>query len=273
MPSRALVAVVTALAVTLLIMSPLPETDASVRRLDPAPRAAPARSTSHLVVALGDSVPSGAACGCRPFPALYGSLLRARTGVPVTVRNFGVDGLTTSGLLAQLRQRSVAATVRRADVVLVTIGANDVADHQSEVVAGDCKLDTPSACVSDELRAMRTNLRSILTTVRELRRGAPTTALVSGYWNVFEDGDVARRISGSAGLLASITLTRAVNAAIRSDSAVAGASYVDLFTPFQSHGRGITSLLASDGNHPDAIGHRLIATTLLDAGLPRASWH
>ena len=116
---------------------------------------------------------------------------------------------------------------------------------------------------------MRTHLATALSEIRSLRRGSPTTLLVTGYWNVFEDGQVARRASGNAGLQASINLTRRVNATVKAVADAAGAQYVDLFTPFQSRGRDIDALMAADGDHPDAAGHRLIAQTLLGAGLPR----
>jgi lysophospholipase L1-like esterase len=270
--TRAVAVLATVLALALLGAPPLPEPGRDVQRPGPTRGAVQVPPTSRLVVALGDSVPSGAACGCTPFPTSYGAMLSARDGVPVTVRNFAANGLTTFGLLTQLREPSVAENVARARVVLLTIGANDFEDHHDQVVAGDCDIDAPSDCVGDELDSMRTRLATILAQVRALRRGAPTTVLVTGYWNVFEDGDVAQQASGTTGLQASIALTRSVNAVIRTDAAESGAYYVDLFAPFQRFGRGITALLAPDGNHPDAAGHRLIAKTLLDVGLPRADW-
>jgi lysophospholipase L1-like esterase len=117
--------------------------------------------------------------------------------------------------------------------------------------------------------SMRANLSQVLSEIRGLRHGMPTSVLVTGYWNVFEDGQVARRASGDLGLRASIELTRKVNATIQGVADNAGAHYVDLFAPFQSHGSDIDALMAPDGDHPDAAGHRLIAETLLGAGLPR----
>jgi lysophospholipase L1-like esterase len=230
-----------------------------------------ATARGHHVVALGDSVPSGAACSCDPFPALYGPLLSRRTASPVTVENHGVSGLDTAGLLAQIQQPEVAGAVRSADVVLVTIGANDFGDRHDQVVEGACTTNGAADCVSDELVSMRARLARVLAAIRTLRQGRPTSVLVTGYWNVFEDGQVAHRAFGAAGLQASLELTRRVNAAICSVSTTAQAHYVDLFEPFQSRGRDIDSLLASDGDHPDGAGHRLIAKTLVDAGLPRAS--
>ena len=118
---------------------------------------------------------------------------------------------------------------------------------------------------------MRSHLTQVLAEIRSLRAGRPTAVLVTGYWNVFQDGQVARDSDGASGLRASIGLTRRVNAMITSVSSSAGAHYVDLFAPFHRPGVDIDSLLAPDGDHPDTAGHVLIASVLLGAGLPRLS--
>ena len=229
--------------------------------------APPGATPEHVVLALGDSVPSGHACDCQPFPETYGSLLSADTGAPVRVDNRAVGGLGTSGLLSQLHSSDMQAAVRGSDVILVTIGANDFGDHHDQVVDGDCGKRN-SDCVSDELQSMREHLATALARIDSLRHGNPTTVLVTGYWNVFQDGDVARRAYGEMGLQASLQLTRRANAVIRSVATAAGARYVDLYQPFEESGRDVTSLMATDGDHPDAAGHALIARTLLESGLP-----
>jgi len=226
--------------------------------------------SGHVVMALGDSVPAGSVCKCRPFPQIYGGLLGQQTGAPVTVDNRAVGGLTTPGLLAQLRKRAVQAAVRRSDVFLVEIGANDFNDHRRQVVRGRCETGHTD-CVADELTTLHANLTAVLSKIRALRAGQPTTILVLGYWNVFKDGRVGRQAYGNAGSRATRALTRRVNAVISSVSAAKSATYVDIYGPFERDGRNLTALLAPDGNHPDAAGHRLIARTLLAAGLPRTS--
>ncbi len=223
----------------------------------------------HVVVALGDSVPAGAACMCTPFPELYGPLLARRTGASVTVTNAAVNGLDSQELLDQLREPDLSAAVGRADVVLITIGANDFGDRHDEVVEGTCAPGHEAECVGEELKLMRSNLTKILDRVRALRHDEPTTVLVTGYWNVFEDKDVAEHAFGREGLQASLRLTQRVNEVIRDVSTSAGAHYVDLFTPFHDPSLGTASLLAADGDHPDEAGHVVIADTLLAAGLPR----
>lgn len=214
------------------------------------------------VVALGDSVTSGAACGCAAFSGIYGHLLSQRTGVPVTVDNRGVSGLDSAGLLTQLDQPQPAQAVRTADVDLITIGANDVGDHHDEVVAATCSKD----CVDDDLEQLSRDLHRILQRIRVLRADRPTTALVTGYWNVFEDGDVAKQNFSADGIAATVDLTQRVNATIATATIAEGAKSVELVVPFQRE--DVTKLLAPDGDHPNAAGHELIAQVLLAAGLP-----
>ncbi|GAA3674659.1 hypothetical protein GCM10022237_37810 [Nocardioides ginsengisoli] len=223
---------------------------------------------THDVLALGDSVPSGRSCDCDPFPVTYGAELSQRTGARVTVDNRAVSGLDTEGLMQQLQGPGMQDAVRRADIVLLTIGANDFGDHHDDVVTGACTQGN-SDCVSDELSSLRSHLASVIDTIRALRGGQQTEILVTGYWNVFEDGAVAREEFGEAGLQQSLDLTVRANAVISAVSADTGARYVDLFAPFEESGRDVTSLVAADGDHPDAAGHQLIANALLDAWTPR----
>jgi lysophospholipase L1-like esterase len=63
-------------------------------------------------------------------------------------------------------------------------------------------------------------------------------------------------------------LTRQVNRIIRQVAAAAHVHFVDLYRAFRGTGnRDDTGLLAADGDHPDAAGHRLIAVLLVVAGI------
>src|SRR5512141_762402 len=74
------------------------------------------------LVALGDSVPYGSNCGCIPYPQLSASSLT----VPATRE--AVAGFTTEDVLMQLRSDpDVVSDVRKAYVVEIEVGANDVA--------------------------------------------------------------------------------------------------------------------------------------------------
>ena len=228
-----------------------------------APRAAAASAPRVVVAAFGDSVPAGSACHCRAYPALFTDALARREKAGGRLTDESSGGMTTRGLLALLRTSRGRAAVAAADVVVVTVGANDL--DESEVIRPSCRLRDPAGCSAGRIAAMGGRLDRALDTIAAVRKPS-ATVLVTGYWNVFLDGRVARA-RGSAYLRGSLAVTRAANVRIARSAAGHGAVYVDLDRPFHAPGRDVTRLLASDGDHPNAAGHRLIADVLL-AALP-----
>lgn len=219
-------------------------------------------------MALGDSVTAGTRCRCAAFPELYARSLGERSDVPVRLTNLGAPGATSADLRDELPTH--ADELRRADVVLITIGANDFASLSDTVLDLACGGDDDLACSRPRLAILRANLDATLAEITDVRAGQPTTFLVTGYWNVYEDGNVADLDYTPAGRAASIALTRAVNDVIDTAVRRSGGRYVDLLTPFRgsSGDHDATPLLADDGDHPNAAGHRVIADALLSAGLP-----
>jgi lysophospholipase L1-like esterase len=224
----------------------------------------PPAPASLTAVSLGDSVPAGSACSCVAFPALYGKRLAARAPANVGVRNLGSPGETSGRLLDTLRHdRSVERTVAAADIVTVTIGANDFGF--GSYVAGRC---ADLRCYAAGLARLKANLTAALDEIDRLRAGLPTVVLVTGYWAIWRDGDVGRR-QGQQYMTVGDALTKRVNAVTAEVAAAAGARYVDLYRGFRgpTGDRDDTALLAGDGDHPDAAGHRLIADLLLASGI------
>lgn len=224
------------------------------------------------VVALGDSVTSGANCSCAAFPEVYAKDLASARGVGATAVNLGVGGWTSSDLLGAISDPASPTSVQvsRSDIVLITIGANDFTDRHDPVVAGECLGKRDVDCFGAEATEMRINVERILRQVHEERRGKPTAVFVTGYWNVFEDGDVARQAFPTAGLEGTQELTALANSYLQKAAVAGKATYVDLLAAFNgvAAAGNITTLLASDGDHPNEAGHQLIAKRLLAAGLP-----
>lgn len=146
------------------------------------------------VVGLGDSVMAGTACGCPGIVADYTDRLGAATRRNVTgVKNLGVPGDTTADLLRRLRSdRQFSAAVVAANVVIVTVGANDLLPQQQQQEAGGC----PVQCFDPAAQVMGSRLAAALDEIRALRPRPPATLLVTTYWNVFTDGAVARAVGG-----------------------------------------------------------------------------
>lgn len=214
---------------------------------------------SNDIVVLGDSVPSGAGCGCRPFAPMVAHQVGTATARPTSVNNLGQDGLTTDGLLTQVRTDApTRAALSSATAVTVTIGANDF----DSSLANDGCPGGGTSCYTADLQAFPGRLDAVLRTIRSLA-GPDALILVTGYWNVFLDGQVGAQ-QGPTYVSTSRQLTSQVNAIIARVAAADGARYVDLFSSF--HGddgsRDDTPLLAADGDHPSEAGHQLIAYVL-----------
>ena len=219
------------------------------------------------VVGIGDSVTSAAACGCTGFVELVAAHLPAAAGGPAHVVNLGTSGLTAAGLDTSItRPGPTTSAVAQGDILLITIGANDLTPLLSQWATSGC----PAACYGPAVDAVGSHLGAILDAAKKLRGHLPTQMLVTDYWNVFADGDVARKTNGTAYLRWSDELTRALNNRICLAAQHAGATCVDLYAPFKADGsRNPTAFLAGDGDHPNAAGHQLIASTVLALTVPR----
>ena len=202
----------------------------------PAPTAA-----APVVVTFGDSVPAGTACGCTPFPELYAQRIGAGSD------NLAQPGFTSLDVRRQLGTRQAEAAVRTASVVLVMAGANDLA---AAFDTGDGSYPGPASQVE----------RNVSAVVADVHTLSPAAAVVIfGYWNVVEDGDVGRSDYGDDGVAEAAAATKLCNEALR--RAARGALYLDTTTALKgdSGEQDPTDLLAADGDHPNAAGHRAIA--------------
>ena len=221
-------------------------------------------SRSVVVVGVGDSVTSGKACNCETFVGLYATALASQQGLSTSSVNLGVEGSTSALLLQNVTEPGAFRDqVAKADILLVTIGANDLASLEPRQ-AGGCA----ASCYGPLVNSVGRNVGMIVTAARASRPSRPPTILVTDYWNVFQDGDIGNAQNGGAFQSWSDELTRAESAAVCGAARQAGAICVSLYEPFKGDGsRNPTGLLAPDGDHPNSAGHHLIAATLL-AGTP-----
>lgn len=214
------------------------------------------------VVGLGDSVMAGTHCGCAGLAEEYGKALQARTGTDVRVTNLGANGLVTTDVLGDLEHdRATRAAIADADLVLVTIGANDLVPELDQWETTGCD----QSCFNGPAVQMGRNLSRVLAAITGLRIAHPGPVLVTNYWNVFTDGDVARETGGQAQIDWTTEVTAVANDQICGAARSAGDMCVDLVAPFKGGGADPTPLLASDGDHPNAAGVRAIVRQLLAA--------
>ena len=211
-------------------------------------------------MSLGDSVAAGSQCDCRPFPDLIRDAAMRRTGADTYLLNDADGGVTSTDVLADIRRDASQAVtaLRAATVVTVTVGANDF----DEGAADGC--DPNLDCYGDRIATMQNNVASIVTRIGGLS-GGKAKVLVIGYWGVFLDG-AAGAARGPQYVRTARLLTQRVNAALAAAAGSTSATYVDIDAAFTAQvGADRTSLLANDGDHPNATGHRVIADAVLAA--------
>lgn len=196
----------------------------------------------------------------------YAADLPTSAGGPARGVNLGGNGLTAAGLLTLVTTHTLTTEgVAEADILLVTIGANDLLPLLAKWRASGC----PAACYTPAVDAVGSDIRDILTAAKTLRGNHPTRIMVTDYWNVFADGDVASASETPVYLLWSDELTRALNSRVCTAARGADAICVDLYAPFKRNGsQNPTKFLAGEGDHPDAAGYQLITSALLAATPP-----
>jgi lysophospholipase L1-like esterase len=225
----------------------------------PATTAVPTR----VVVGFGNSVPSGAACGCQNFVSAYAAMVANGTNTTMTVDNDAVSGSTSADVVNQLAKSSVQSQVRAASTVLIMTGANDFNDAFDQVSLGAPATEMYPPVAT----AVQENVSTIIDKIHALNPGAHVVVL--DYWAAMEDGAVAAKDYDPTAMAASIACTSAVNDALSVAAKATGALYLSTYTAFKgpSGTNDPTGLLAADGDHPNAAGHQLIARTIY-AALP-----
>jgi lysophospholipase L1-like esterase len=219
-----------------------------------------ATARTWSIVALGDSVPSGFNCDCRPYPQLSADDLTATTGQTVKATNDAVAGSTTSNVLKQLSSDgTVIDQVRKADAVEINVGANDVAYNTNSC-------GSSVDCYAPLVPPMQKNLAAVVDRVRDLTAGHKVLVVLLDYWSIWLGGTYARD-EGHAYVNAARHMTAEVDSAIKTAATQSASSYVSERKAFRGPSFGFieSHYLASDGEHPNAAGHKAIATAAANA--------
>jgi lysophospholipase L1-like esterase len=216
------------------------------------------------LVGLGDSVPAATTCDCNGFVELLGTRLAALTGRHWAVHNDANSGWTTADVEGDLQAAPTRDDLGRADLVVVDVGANDF--DLDRVDDPHCLPASTSGCWSATLQGLRDGLTRIITAIRHLDARPDLRVAVLGYWNVTVDGAVGTAL-GEDFVLGSDALTRLVNSTVAAVASSTGALYVDAYTPLKGVDgtRDPTGDLLDDGDHPNASGHTLLTTAVVDS--------
>lgn|GEM_PF-6350357 len=204
--------------------------------------ASPRKGPVHLV-ALGDSLAHGFGdASGRGFVGDVGADYRA-AGATVMETNLGIDGLTSDGLLQELKQSSVQTALSSATVILLSIGGNDLNN-----AAGFPNISRPRIAAAQS--HFQKNLTSILQKLRQENQTAPI--LLVGLYNPYADFSSQKRETDS--IVQSWDATE-LQTAEKSPKTVVVQTY-DLF---ELHG---SEFLYYDNFHPNQAGYQRIAARI-----------
>jgi len=197
------------------------------------------------VLVLGDSLSHGTGDPTgNGYAADVSAALRRRG--PVETVNLAVAGAESSDLRTLVESANVRSLAASADVILLSIGGNDLSHAVTGAAAPTQALDALSAARS----RLAGNLRAILATLRAANPSAPIRVL--GLYQPFTATGRDARI-GESLVLSWSTL---ISETALGYSNVTAVSVFDLFA-------GRPDRLATDRFHPNRDGYRAIAERVL----------
>jgi lysophospholipase L1-like esterase len=205
--------------------------------------AAPAAQTSVVPVIVGDSLARGA--GDETGLGIAGRLdeeLRKRKRPAKTTVNLGINGARTADLVRQLESPNVKSMLGQANVIVISIGGNDLWGGSDWRTAAPENPDVVMAGVLDRIG-------NVVKTVRDANPKARVFFI--GLYNPFAATPMGPRLNGLVNRWNGKLLER-----FGSDPNFTVVQTADLFS---HHDR-----LALDRFHPGAEGYALIARRIAD---------
>ncbi|MCU6797044.1 GDSL-type esterase/lipase family protein [Paenibacillus sp. WQ 127069] len=230
-------------------------TGAATAQPPPAPIEQPAAAISVLapvavkegtfrVLALGDSLTKGTGDPERKgYVGHAVADMKAKSGKEIVLENLGIDGQTSNQLAASLGQAPIQAQVKAADIILVSIGGNDL------FRGGQAMGDLSETRIKETEDAYLPQLDGIL---KQLREHNPTARIfLIGLYNPFSE------------LKDSVTTTKIVRDWNYKSSEIAAKYTLTVLVPtFDLFQLKVQDYLAKDLFHPNAAGYRLIGDRL-----------
>lgn len=193
------------------------------------------------IVALGDSLTRGT--GDETGKGYVGDLvdeIKKKTKRPIQLTNLGINGQQSDQLRAQVQQAEVGRQLQKADIILVTIGGNDI------FRGGQGLEDFQTKEIANIERKYLDNLRFIFEQIR--KSNSKANVFFIGLYNPFIDLDQGKEMS---------KVVRHWNY----DSAEVSADFPKIvFVPtFDLFELRVNDYLYSDKFHPNTKGYSLIA--------------
>jgi lysophospholipase L1-like esterase len=155
----------------------------------------PLAKDSLAIVALGDSLTKGTGDSSGKGYVTYAKeLLESELGKNVHILgNYAVNGYTTDQLLTDLQTKSsITDQLSKADIILITIGGNDLYAIGRDLIEGSAEQLNP-AVVKERMPQPLSRLEQIFSVVSETNPKA--TVIYMGLYNPFYDMDTTGELS------------------------------------------------------------------------------
>ena len=193
------------------------------------------------VLALGDSLTRGT--GDSEGKGYVGYLidhLKEKSDQEMNLFNFGIKGLTSDQLAEQMKQTEIQRQIQEADVILITIGGNDL------FRGGETLVELDMENVQEIQKDYTQNITSVLLNISSVNTKA--TIFLIGLYNPFiELGDAE-------------TISKIVRDWNYQSAEVSASFPKTVFVPtFDLFQLNVNDYLYTDKFHPNREGYKLIA--------------
>ncbi|MEK3735469.1 GDSL-type esterase/lipase family protein [Paenibacillus sp. FSL M8-0334] len=218
------------------------------------PQGLPALPETIKVAAIGDSLTRGTGDAGGGYVRRTIDLLNAEGRETELLNNLAVNGQTTEQLLPKLGERGVRYSLEQADLILLTIGGNDLFQGSgllSSVNSGAAELELDPELLMEALPQATERLQRILGTLREINPHARIVYV--GLYHPFADLPELL-IPGN------IVVSAWNQAAMEMISRDANMTLVPTFDLFQHK---LDVYLSSDHFHPNGEGYQAIAERIV----------
>lgn len=195
------------------------------------------------VLILGDSIAKGTGDEKgKGFSSYLPEFFKNDTSKEILVNDAGIDGLESLGLLEELQNRSLDKTITESDLILVSIGGNDI---KSLLTLNDLAKE-------DAFNTRQNNyLNTLRQTLKMLRTGSPNSLIIFlGLYNPYEKAN-------------SIEDTRLLNTWNYNTQQLIEEDGKGIFIPTDDLLKfNLGRYIAKDGLHPNSAGYQALSNRI-----------